>query len=71
MARNKLIEEYVEKIGHLKAEHLEMMAAAYLKATNIPATEVVLCQQDFTDADGRVMMKFWFESKTENAKRGG
>ena len=34
-----------------KAEHLEMMAAAYLKKTNLPPDEVVLVQQQIPSRD--------------------
>jgi hypothetical protein len=39
---------------------LEMFAAAYLKMTDIPPADAVLCQQMGSDG----VMRWWFERKT-------
>jgi antitoxin component of RelBE/YafQ-DinJ toxin-antitoxin module len=53
----------MEKIGGSKSRYIEMMAAAYIKETNIPAIEAVLVTQYTNDG-----VRFWFAKKSDFKK---
>ena len=50
----------LELVGRKRAEYVEMMAAAFSKATDLPPEDCVLVQQ----IDGHTI-KMWFERKGE------
>jgi hypothetical protein len=43
--RLELIDEYVRRTAQSRADHIEMMAAAYMKATNLPPDRVELVEE--------------------------
>jgi hypothetical protein len=59
-----VIEECTRKIATTRAEHIEMMAGAYLKATNIPPEEAVLVEEK----DGQTW-RWWFERRKPEVLR--
>jgi len=54
----KSIDVYKDALVIANSRYIEIMCAAYLKETDIPASEVMLVQQ--INPDG---VKFWFERK--------
>jgi len=45
MSERDLMTNIAEKVGKMRDQHIEMMAAAYIKATNIPPEQVELVMQ--------------------------
>ncbi len=56
---NKILDSYASQAGMTQATLLEMLAAAYLKATDIDPRDAILISK--IEKDG---MRFWFERKT-------
>ena len=64
MSQEDPFKESVMSILKNKAEHLEMMAAAYLKKTKIPPDEVVLVQQQIpSPVRNTTRIIFYFDRK--------
>lgn len=57
-----LVAEAAVRAQQRLTEHIERFAAGYIKLTDIPANEAVLCSQM---KDG--VMRLWFERKTVDA----
>jgi uncharacterized HAD superfamily protein len=55
-----IVDECTNRIETTRAEHIEMMAGAYLKATDIPIQEVELVEEH----DG-LMMRWYFRRRKD------
>ena len=66
MSQDDPSKESVMSILKNKAEHIEMMAAAYLKKTKIPPDEVVLVQTQIMSTDKDTMTVIYYYDRKEN-----